>query len=225
MTADNLSFAEKEPAMSFSQLPGLLSRTFAAFAHWLDRRSAARLPLLLSGVLLATGHRTATTWFRAAAITTEFRCAYHTIYAVGRHTTSLALTAWSTIRPCLAGSRRLRLAIDDTPTARYGSCVEGAGVHHNPTPGPAGEKFVYGHIWVSLAALAKHPAWGTIALPLHASLYVRQKNLPKVPPEYGWTFRTKLELAAAQLHWLKPWVTDSFEELWAVVDGGYAKKP
>jgi hypothetical protein len=31
--------------------------------------------------------------------------------------------------------------------------VQGAGIHHNPTPGPAGEKFVYGHIWVTLAWL------------------------------------------------------------------------
>src|SRR5215472_14087087 len=152
--------------MSLSQLPPSLSRTFAAFAHWLDRRTAARLPLLLAGILLASGRRTATAWFRAAGITTEFRCAYHTIYAVGRRADLLALTAWHTVRPCLSGSRRLCLAIDDTPTARYGPCVEGAGVHHNPTPGPAGEKFVYGHIWVSLAALARHLSWGTIALPL-----------------------------------------------------------
>lgn len=211
--------------MSLSQLPAALSRTFAAFAHWLDRRTAARLPLLLTGILLARGRRTATAWFRAAGITTEFRRAYHTIYAAGRRADSLALTAWSTVRPCLAGARRLRVAIDDSPTARFGPCVEGAGIHHNPSPGPAGEKFVYGHVWVSLAVLAQHPRWGTIALPLHAALYVRQKNLPQLPPEYGWTFQTKLELAAAQLRWLKPWVAPHFDAFWVVVDGGYAKKP
>jgi hypothetical protein len=211
--------------MSLSQLPAALSRTFAALGHWLDRRTAARLPLLLCGILLAHGRRTATSWFRAAGITTEFRCAYHTIYAVGRRTDVLALTAWDRVCPCLASSRRLRLAIDDTPTARYGPCVEGAGVHHNPTPGPAGEKFVYGHIWVSLAALARHPHWGTIALPLHADLYVRQKDLCKLPPEYHWTFQTKLQLAAAQLGWLKPWAAIAFDEFWVVTDGGYAKKP
>jgi DDE superfamily endonuclease len=211
--------------MSFSQLCPSLSRTLAAFARWLDRRTAARLPLLLAGILLARGRRTATAWFRAAGITTEFRRAYHTIYAVGRRADQLALTAWSTVQPCLTGSRRLRVAIDDTPTPRYGPCIEGAGLHHNPTPGPAGEPFVYGHVWVSLAALARHPRWGSIALPLHASLYVRQHDLPKLPPEYSWTFRTKLELAAAQLRWLKLRAAGQFEELWAVVDGGYAKKP
>lgn len=211
--------------MSLSHLPPWLSDVFQRFAAWLDRRTALRLPVLLAGILLASGRRTATSWFRAAGIGQEFRCAYHTIYAVGRRTDSLAVAAWTTVRPCLTRSRRLCVAIDDTPTPRYGPCVEGAGKHRNPSPGPAGAKFVYGHVWVSLAALAKHPAWGTIALPLRADLYVRQKDLPKIPKEYGWTFRTKLELAAAALQWLKLWAAGQFEERWAVVDGGYAKKP
>jgi hypothetical protein len=211
--------------MSFSQLPPWLSRLFARFGACLDCRTALRLPLLLIGILLASGRRTATSWFRAAGITHEFRRAYHVLYAVGRSTDALGLAAWYTLQPCLARCRRLTVALDDTPTQRYGPCVEGAGRHHNPTPGPAGAAFVYGHIWVSLAVLAKHPCWGTLALPLQASLYVRQKNLPTIPKEYGWTFRTKLELAAAQLQWLKPWVTGQFKELWAVVDGGYAKMP
>ena len=75
-----------------------------------------------------------------------------------------------------------------------------------------------------LAAVAKHPDWGTIALPLQASLYVRRKDVPALPPHYRWQFRTKLELAAAQLRWLKPWVQGRAEQLWVVVDGGYAKK-
>ncbi len=33
--------------------------------------------------------------------------------------------------------KRLLLVIDDSPTKRYGPKVEGADVHHNPTPGPA----------------------------------------------------------------------------------------
>jgi len=211
--------------MPFSHLPPSLSRVFAALAAWLDRRTAARLPLLLSGILFAHGRRTATSWFRAAGITDEFRPAYHAVYAVGRRSEQVALAAWQAVRPCLAGSRRLPLAQDDSPTARYGPCVEGAGTHHTPTPGPAGEKFVYGHVWVSLAALAHHPTRGTIALPLQASLYVRAKDVPALPRTYRWAFRTKLELAAAQLRWLRPWVEHHFDERVVVVDGGYAKRP
>jgi hypothetical protein len=214
----------EEPAMSFSHLPAWLSDVFSYFGSWLDRRTALRLPLLLVGILLASGRRTATSWFRAAGISTEFRPAYHCISAVGRRAPLLALTAWHTAQPCLSSSSRLLLAIDDTPTPRYGPCVEGAGIHHNPTPGPAGEKFVYGHLWVLLAAVAKHPRWGTLALPLLGSLYVRSKDLPKIPPEYAWEFHTKLELAVAQLRWLKPWLPRWAEQHWVVVDGGYAKK-
>src|SRR5262249_15000194 len=155
--------------------PPWLSGVFARFAAWLDRRTALRLPLLLLGALLARGRRTATSWFRAAGITAAFRPAYPTIYAAGRRAEHLAIPARLTARPCLTGPRRLLLAIDDTPTPRYGPCVEGAGVHRNPSPGPAGEKFVYGHLWVVVAGLARHPTWGTLALPLHANLYVRQK--------------------------------------------------
>jgi hypothetical protein len=211
--------------MSLSYLPAALSDIFQRFASWLDRRTQKRLPLLLYGILLANGRRTATSWFRAAGITTEFRRAYHAIYACGRSSQELGLTAVQAARGCLHGSRRLLVGIDDTPTPRYGPCVEGAGIHHNPTPGPAGEKYVYGHNWVSLAALARHPTRDAIALPLLASLYVRRKDLPKIPPHYRWAFRTKLELAADQLRWLKPWVAGHFDELVAVVDGAYAKKP
>ena len=63
--------------MLLSYLPALLSRAFAAFAAWLDRRTAARLPQLLYGLLFARGRRTATSWFRAAGITSDFRRAYY----------------------------------------------------------------------------------------------------------------------------------------------------
>src|SRR5262245_17828118 len=91
----------EEPAMSLSHLPPWLSATFARCGTWLDRRTAARLPLLLTGLLLAAGRRTATSWFRAAGITTEFGRAYHTIEAVGRRHDGLARTIWGTIQSCL----------------------------------------------------------------------------------------------------------------------------
>jgi len=210
--------------MALSHLPTSLANAFCDLARWLDRRSGSRLPLLLLGILFACQRRTVTSWFRAAGITVEFRQNYVTVCAVGREADSLAMSIVLAVRPLLR-RQRLTVAIDDTPTARYGPEVEGCGIHHNPTPGPAGEKFVYGHIWVTLAALAKHPVWDTIALPLQAQLYIRQCDLAKLPPERPRDFRTKLEMAAEQLRWLKPWVENHFEELWVVVDGGYAKKP
>jgi DDE superfamily endonuclease len=210
--------------MPLSYLPPLLTSAFLALARWLDRRSAARLPRLLLGILFAKGRRTVTSWFRAAGIAADFRPAYATVCAVGRRATPMAVGTLLAVKPLLRGPR-LTVAIDDTPTPRYGPEVEGCGVHHNPSPGPAGEKYVYGHVWVTLAALARHPAWDTLALPLQAQLYVRQADLPKLPPDRRRPFRTKLELAAGQLRWLQPWVEGSYAERWAVVDGGYAKRP
>ena len=59
--------------MSLSHLPDLLSNAFDDLAHWLDRRSAARLPALLYGALFGKGRRTVTYWFTAAGITDDFR--------------------------------------------------------------------------------------------------------------------------------------------------------
>jgi hypothetical protein len=59
--------------MSLSRLPPLLASCLLRPAGWLDRRSAARLPLLLFGMLLAHGRRTVTSWFRPAGITNDFR--------------------------------------------------------------------------------------------------------------------------------------------------------
>src|SRR5262249_53916733 len=102
---------------------------------------------------------------------------------------------------------------------------QGAGIHHNPTPGPAGEKFVYGHIWVTLAWLVRHPTWDTLALPLRALLYVRAKNVPQLTQHYPWEFRTKLELAVELVRWLGVWLGGMGKELRLAVDGAYAKRP
>jgi len=125
-------------------------------------------------------------------------------HAAGRRADVMAFLVWATlVRPLLAGQARLVFAVDDTPTRRYGPCVEGAGIHHDPSPGPSNAPFLYGHVWVTLACLVTHQHWGTIALPLLARLYIRARDVPRLPPERGITFRTKLEQAVELLGWLK----------------------
>ena len=85
--------------------------------------------------------------------------------ARGRRTNQLATRLFSLLLEHLPLPERIMLALDDSPTARYGPKVEGAGLHHNPTLGPDDHKFVYGHIWVTLAWVVRHPLWHTIGRP------------------------------------------------------------
>src|SRR5262245_23989658 len=213
----------KEPAMPFSHLPLALTTFFRWLASVLDPRIRQRFVALLRGVLFADRRRTVTTWIRAAGRADDFRRVYSTIASSGRHVRFQGSGAFQQLRPLL-DPQRLLVAIDATPTPRYGPCVQGAGLHHNPSPGPAGEAFLYGHVFVSLAALAKHPTWGTIALPVWSQLYVRAKDVPALSEQQGWAFRTKLQLAAEQLAWLKQAAGGRFASIWVAADGGYAKR-
>ena len=76
--------------MPLSQLPTLLSAWMSDITAALDRRSAPRLLSLLLGALFAKGRRTVTSWFRAAGIATDFRCAYSALWAAGRRVDALS---------------------------------------------------------------------------------------------------------------------------------------
>lgn len=199
---------------------------FSRLASALDPRSAPRLAWLLVGAILARGRRTVTSWIRAAGLSDEFRPCYATVSAAGKRADLIAARlAHAAVKPLVSGATRLTFALDDTPTERYGPHVQGAGVHHNPCPGPAGTPFVYGHVWVVLGLLAAHPAWGVIALPLLARLYVRRKGLGSIAPEHRPPFRTKLELAVELVRWARVWLGFPGRPLWVVADGAYAKAP
>lgn len=196
-----------------------------ALAAPLHRRSAWRLAAVVAGILLAQGRRTASSWWRAAGIGTRFRSYYYFLDSVGRKTTAVAAVVFGLLRGRLdVPGERLLLALDDTPTQRYGPEVQGAGVHHNPTPGPAGSKFLYGHSWVVLSRIAHHEHSGTIGLPLLGRLYIRDKDLPKLPEAIDWEFRTKPQLAAAMITWAGALASGPGPKPWVVVDGGYANR-
>src|SRR3954454_24304559 len=198
---------------------------FSRLAAALDRRSAPRLALLFLGAVLARGRRTVTTWIRAAKLSGRYQSCYIAVAAAGKRADRIARRLLTeVVRPLLAGATRLTLALDDTPTPRYGPRVQGAGLHHNPTPGPAGSPYVSGHVFVVLGLLVTHKTWGTIALPLLARLYVRKKGLPGIDPKHRPEFRTKLELAVEMLRWAKLWLGLLGKPLWVVADGAYAKK-
>ena len=191
----------------------------------LHARNRWRLPVLLSGLLFAQGRRTVTTWLRAAGVSDDYQDYYYFLAALGRNTESVSSQLLSLILVVLPLPKRLLAVIDDSPTKRYGPHVEGADIHHNPTPGPADSAYLYGHIWVTLSLAFRHPQWGALALPLRAMLYVRRQTIPTIPRERRWRFATKLTLAARLVEWLAPLVRKAGKTLWVVVDGGYTKRP
>src|SRR5262245_25081948 len=94
---------------------------FSVLASALDPRSAPRLAWLLVGTVLARGRRTVTSWIRAAGLSDEFRPCYTAVTAAGKRAESIAARlAHAVVKPLVAGAARLVLAIDDTPTQRYG---------------------------------------------------------------------------------------------------------
>lgn len=202
----------------FAALAACLSKT-------LDARVQHRMGVVLLGMVLARGRRTVATWLRAAQVGCEFRRYYYFLGSIGRDVSWPAMWLLHEIINRLPLGDRILLGLDDSPTERYGPHVEGAGVHHDPSPGPEGRKFLYGHVWVTLALLTVHPLWGTIALPLLAEMYIRAKDLPKLPRWYRPPFRTKLEMAADLVTWAAKALAFLRRTLWVVVDGGYAKRP
>ncbi len=198
---------------------------FSWLANALDRRSAPRLAPLFLGAVLARGRRTVTSWIRAAKLSDRFQSCYLAVAAAGKRSGRIARRLLTeVVEPLTKGATRLTLALDDTPTRRYGPHVQGAGIHHNPTPGPAGSPYVYGHVFVVLALLVSHTAWGVVALPLLARLYVRKVDLPGIDPKHRPEFRTKLELAVELLRWAKPWLDPLKLPIWVVADGAYANR-
>ena len=195
-------------------------------AAGLHARNRWRLPVLLTGILFASGRRTVTTWLRAAGISDDFQDYYYFLTCVGRKSKSIATQLVALLLRTLPLPKRLLLVIDDSPTKRYGPKVEGADVHHNPTPGPADQPYLYGHVWVTMSLALRHPEWGALALPLRAMLYVRKKTMATLPRSRRWQrFATKLQLAARLVEWIVPIFKKAGKTVWIVIDGGYTKRP
>jgi hypothetical protein len=178
------------------QLPGQLVAWIGQLASVLHARLAGRLLAMLTGMLFAQGRKTVASWLRAGGLGDDFKAYYYFLGSLGRNTKAIAgLLLQRAVRVIEPGDHLL-FALDDTPTERYGPQVDGAGIHHNPTPGPADQKFLYGHLWGTLAWLLRHPRWGTIGLPLRAALYVRQKA--DLVPLHG----ARLNSAIRSLDWI-----------------------
>jgi hypothetical protein len=196
----------------------------AALCGVLHQRSAWRLGAIIAGIVFAKGRRTTTSWFRCAGITRRYKAFYYFIGSIGRKTEVIATVLFEVmVHLIYKNEQRILMGIDDTPTRRYGPKVEGAGIHRNPTVGPDGAKFVYGHIWVTLSALVRHKQWATIGLPVLAKMYVRAKDIANVHAHYHIQFKNKLRQAAELVNWAQDCCKRLRKELWIITDGGFTK--
>ena len=212
--------------MAVYQAPEEWTEWADLLAAAVDGRSRWRLPLVMLGMLFASGRRTVTTWLRAGGLQDDYRGYYDFLQTVGRRWLVLGDRVLELVLSrILKGESRVLLVIDDTPTKRYGPQVEGAGIHHDPTPGPTGNEFCYGHVWVTLAVCARHALWGSIGLPIWSWLYVRKVDVEKLPPEARWTFQTKLVQAAELVLRAARRIQAAGKSVWAVADGAYATQP
>jgi hypothetical protein len=195
-----------------------------ALCSILHQRSAWRLNIIVAGIIFAKGRKTVTSWFRAAGIQQQYKAFYYFIGSIGQRTEAIATILFEfMVKLIYRKDNKVLMGIDESPTKRYGPKVQGAGIHRNPTIGPDGAKFLYGHVWVTLSALVRHKFWGTIGLPLLAKMYIRAKDICSVPADYHLRFQNKLQQAAELVKWASACCRRLEKQLWIVTDGGFTK--
>ena len=186
----------------------------------LHQRSAWRMNIIFTAMLFAKGRKTITSWLRAACISRRYKAYYYFIGSLAQKTETIATELFRImINIIYKNTNTILAAIDDSPTSRYGPKVAGAGIHRNPVPTPDGKKFIYGHVWVTLSAIARHKNFGTIGLPLLARMYVKAKDVKAI----GLAFKSKTEQAVELSKWAYNCGKNLGKQLWIVTDGGYTR--
>jgi hypothetical protein len=191
-----------------------------ALSSILHQRSAWRLAMILTAMLFAKGTKTITSWLRAADINRCYKAYYYFIGSLAQKTENIATQLLEImIRRIYKDTNTVLAAIDDSPTSRYGPKVQGAGIHRNPAPTPDGRRFIYGHVWVTLSAIARHKNFGTIGLPLLARMYVKATDVKNI----GLSFKSKTEQAVELAKWAYNCCKSLEKKLWIVTDGGFTR--
>ena len=185
------------------------------------------LPLLLGTLLALARRRTVTTWLRAAHISEDYRNIFYHMPSIGRKSQELfgemLANILEQLKDAITLAPFIRIVLDDSPTKRYGKKVEGAGYHHNPTPGKTDATLCFGHCWVVATLVITHPLFGETSFPIAAELYLRKKEIDTLKEKYHRTFKTKTTMAVEIIKRLVSQFTGSEKTIEIIVDGGYAK--
>jgi hypothetical protein len=125
--------------MTSSHPTAALCQWFSQPAAALDRRSARRPALVVPWGGPGPGAADCHGLDQGPKLSDRFPSCSIAVAAAGKRSDRIARRLLTeVVAPLFGGAERLTLAPDDTRTKRYGPHVQGAGVRHNPTPGPAG---------------------------------------------------------------------------------------
>src|SRR5438874_13721242 len=113
-----------EPRMVTQRLTADVREWIDRLAHHLDGRVSWRLLPLLTGLLFATGRRTVSSWLRAGQLSSDYQDYYYFLSTLGRNVEVLAGRLLRMAVEWIVPGDRILLAIDDTPSKRYGPKVE-----------------------------------------------------------------------------------------------------
>lgn len=203
-----------------------LSSLFAQISKSLDKRSGTNfIALMLAMIIRSSPRQCVTDWLRHSELFPNFRRAYRLTKRVGSEPESLVAAVAAEVRQvaCPCPNDSLILVFDDTTTERYGPHVQGAGLHHNASPGASSQTWKFGHQFLTLGILVEHPN-GPLCLPIDASLYVRKKDLPQIPEANRPKFQTKPQMLVEMLKKHQENGLFDNRKLMILFDGGYAKK-
>lgn len=95
----------------------------SALAAPMQARSRVRLAPLFLGMTFAAGRRTASAWWRAIGVGTDFRSYYYFLAAIGCKHQAIAAVLLNLVVTTIDISDKLLFAFDDSPTKRFGPHV------------------------------------------------------------------------------------------------------
>jgi hypothetical protein len=106
------------------QFPSEFSACVQSLSQLLDPRLRQRLEHILLGVLFAPGRRTVSSWLRAIDAGRDFKRYYYFLGSLGRNPGWVAAYLLGLVYSRVQPGQRVVVAIDDSPTKRYGPDVE-----------------------------------------------------------------------------------------------------